>query len=208
MAADDAERYLTVDELRREVGFRAEAFEPFLDSTDDSFEDLLKQILADETDRIESTDYAGTSFEERETSATLFADSHVVGSDLRLPSRPVVDVESIDTLGEEDLDLENDVVVRETHIVLLDDADLLEWPARVDVEWTYGYDEVPGEIRDAIVRLCRSRLQRIKSDGVESESYPSGQSITYRPPDEVRAAILSTARKYRAPSYGTGAMVI
>lgn len=58
-------------------------------------------------------------------------------------------------------------------------------------------DEVPGPIKDGVVRLVRSRLDRIQADGIESESISSGQSTSFRPAAEIRQDVRSTVAEYR-----------
>ena len=57
--------------------------------------------------------------------------------------------------------------------------------------------DVPGPVKHGIIRLVRSRLEQIKSDGLDSESGPTGQSVTYRPPEAVRRDVQSMVAKYR-----------
>lgn len=167
---------------------------------------MLKRLLDEESGRVEG--FVGTVFEETETNTTLYGNEDVVDDDLLLPDRPVVDVASIDADGTT-LEAGADVRVRETHLELRDGAPIREWPdGPVEVEYSYGYDSAPGAVRDAIVRLVRSRLERIKSDGLESESLPTGQSASYRPPEEVMAAAAAAVEEHHPPSYFGGAQVI
>lgn len=62
---------------------------------------------------------------------------------------------------------------------------------------TWAGDDVPGPIRDGVIRLVRSRLERIQSDGLSQETLPTGQSATYRPPEHVKADVQRVARQYR-----------
>jgi len=210
----DPERYLTVEELREELGRspRTVGLDP--EDPDDvaEYEDLLERLLDEESERLEGPDFAGTTFVERGVEETLFSAEAVRGSgrDLVPSSRPIASLESVEPL---DADVSIDVAdvrVRETHLELLEDADVVEWPTgAIEVEYTAGFDSVPGPIVDGLVRLVRSRIDRRSSDGVESESVPSGQSVQYRPASDVRRDVRSTASKYRPDSYGgSGAMVI
>lgn len=207
------ERYLTVDELRAEVAVRPEAYGLDDSATDDNgdteFDRRLKEWLDDESERIESAKYAGTRFVQTSTTVTVYGDEAAVGDDLPLPERPIVDVTSIDADGTA-LEPGVDVEIRETHLVLLDDAPIFSWPdGSIEVTYTYGFDSVPGPVRDGLVRLVRSRLERIMGDGVTSESVPSGQNTTYRPPEQIRADVRASVATYRPETYGSdGAMVI
>ena len=70
------------------------------------------------------------------------------------------------------------------------------------------FDDVPGPVKNAVVRLVRSRLEQIKTDGVESESLASGLSMTYRPPEAIRRDVQSMVRKYRDDEDHPGAWVV
>ena len=207
----DPERYLSVSDLRDELPFSPEKAFGIDDTETDAdgntdWDNLLERLLDEESDRVERFD--GTLFVETETSETLYGDEDTVDDDLLLPDRPVTDVVSVDADGEA-LEVGTDVRVRETHVELLDAAPIYSWPdGAIEVTWTYGYSEVPGDVRDAIVRLVRSRLERIQSDGLESESLPTGQSASYRPPEDVIRGAKETVSQYRPPSYFSGAMVI
>lgn len=72
---------------------------------------------------------------------------------------------------------------------------------------TSGTDDVPGPIRDGVIRLVRSRLERIQSDGLAQETLPTGQSASYRPPEDVRADVQRIARQHRDDS-DIGAWVV
>lgn len=202
--------YLPLAELKRELPFSSDAFDVD-DETEDGngmteWDRLLERLLDQEADRIDR--YAETRFVETETSATLYGDEAADGDDLPLPNRPVVSVTSIDADGTA-LDVATDVRVRETHVELLDDAPISNWPSGpIAITWTYGYSSVPGPVQDGLVRLVRSRLDRIQSDGLKSESLPSGQSASYRPPEEVLTTVAWTVAEYRPDSYGSGTMVI
>ncbi|QCW03566.1 DUF1302 domain-containing protein [Natrinema pallidum] len=206
----DPERYLSVGDLEDELPFSPSAFD--VDNTETNadgntdWDNLLQRLLDEESDRIEQM--ASTLFVQTETSATLYGDEDTVGDDLPLPDRPVVDVASIGVDGDP-LEVGTDVRVRETHVELLDDAAIYSWPdGPIEVTWTYGYDAVPGDVRDGLVRLVRSRLERIQSDGLESEGLPTGQSASYRPPEEIVAAVADDVGGYSPPSYFGGTMVI
>jgi hypothetical protein len=208
----DPERYLNVATLEDEIAYRPEALgvdDEVGDGEDVSdWEQLLQRFLDEESDRIEGPNYADTRFVPTTTTATLYGDTAAVGDDLLLRERPVRSVTSIDADGTA-LDVDTDVRVRETHVQLLEAAPLTSWPdGPITVEWEYGYEEPPGEVIDALVRLVRSRLDRIQTDGLESESLPSGQSASFRPPEEIRADVRRTVAQYEPDSYHSGAMVI
>ena len=71
-------------------------------------------------------------------------------------------------------------------------------------------EDVPGPVKDGVIRLVRSRLDRIKTDGLETESLSDGSSYGYRPPEAVRADVRSAVAKYRedGEDEATGAFVI
>jgi hypothetical protein len=213
----DPERYLTVERLRRELATTPEA-RLLNDEEEDAdgmteYDRVLKEYLDEESARIEGEEYADARFVETTSTSTVFESEAVDGNgkDLVLPNRPLVDVTSIDLLDSDATITVDDVRVRETHLAILDSADVYSWPrGAIEVTYTHGYDEVPGPVVDALVRLVRSRLERRTTDGVESESVPSGQSATYRPPEAIISSVQSTVSQYRPDSYGSsgGAMLI
>ena len=97
----------------------------------------------------------------------------------------------------------DDLVTR----LLAQESERVEGPDYANREWDDA-DDVPGPVFDGIVRLVRSRLQRIKADGVESESTVSGQSLSYRPPEAVRADVQSAVSKYREDDEESGAWLV
>lgn len=204
----DPERYLSVDDVRLELGFRPAAFEQLLEGLDASFDDLVRKAIGDESDRLESETFADTRFEITTATATVYSSDAAAGSDLLVPDRPLDSLVSIELVDEDEQLEPTDVRVRETHLELKDSAPIDDWSGEISLEYEYGHDGMPGELRDALIRLVRSKLQRIKADGVESDSLPSGQSVSYRPPEDVVTQAQKTARKYRPDSYGSGAMVI
>lgn len=58
-------------------------------------------------------------------------------------------------------------------------------------------DPPPGPVKDGIIRLVRSRLDRIQSDGIASESTTSGHSSTFRPSAEIMEQVASAVGEYR-----------
>ena len=213
--SDAHDRYVDPSDVRQEIVATADAF-GF--ETETEFLELVDRLVDEESSRIESADFADTTFVPTETTQLVDADEAVEGDDLVLGRTPLVSVASIDFLDDDDadpVDVDSDIRVHETHVQLLDedadgnDVDLNRWPdGWYEVEYTYGYDEVPGPVVDAIVRLVRSRLARIDADGVDSETLPTGQSVSYRPPERLLASVSRTMQRYRPPTYDSGAMVI
>lgn len=58
-------------------------------------------------------------------------------------------------------------------------------------------DPPPGPVKDGIIRLVRSRLDRIQSDGVESESTTSGHSTTFKPSAEIMEQVAAAVGEFR-----------
>ena len=197
----DPERYLSVDALEDELGFDGDTFDV------DNWPDLLERLLDEESERIESQDFADTAFVEIETTERVYG-GVVDGTDLLLGNRPVVDVSSIELPNVDETVEPDDVWAATTHLELLGDADFDAWPELVSVEYTYGLDHVPGPVRDALVRLVRARLERIRADGVESEAMPSGQSVTYRPSADILDEVRDDLEEYRPGGYFGGTIVI
>lgn len=56
-------------------------------------------------------------------------------------------------------------------------------------------DDAPVEVRDGVIRLVRSRLQRIQTDGIGNDQIVGAGSASYRPPEE----ILDSVREQVAP---------
>lgn len=201
---------LNPSDVRDELAFGAEA----VGMTDTKFEALLTQLIDRETDRVinEIDVVLGTET----VTDRLARPTHVDEHDLPLPKRPVQSVKSVsidtDRVSGEDVDLEVDVIVEETHLELDPSADRTRWPTdrrSITVEWTHGYpeDEIPTPIRGAIIGLVRSTLQEMEADGVESESV-AGDSVSYEPREDVVARHLHRAKEFDAPDYYGGAMVI
>lgn len=190
--------YLTVGELERELPFDERSFG--LDGA--TWANLLTDVRARVEDQVEQ--WTDAPFEARTASETLHG-SRADGDALPLPRRPVISVQSVVADGES-LDLTTDVEVTETHIELRDAAPIDRWPRgryNVAVEWTYGFQEVPGPVEDAIIRLVRNALDNIETDGLQSESEDQ-ISYTYRTPASVKAEARAQVQQYAAPSYGSG----
>lgn len=203
--------YITPVELERELPFGPHDLR-LDDETEDAdgnteWERLLLDVLGRESSRIET--WAATVFETGTTSATLQRPVHVDGEDLPLPERPVVSVESVSVDGSA-LTEGVDYAVEDTHLVLLDGADIGRWPTErgsVSADWTFGFASPPPEVVDALVRLCRNAIERSQTDGLESESTGDGASYNYRLPGDLLAEVRPTVRAHSAPSYYGGASV-
>ena len=203
--------YVSQSELERELPFGA-ADLGVDDTTEDSdgntdWDNLLTDLLEREAEWLE--EQLGTTFERTTVTESVSRPDHVDGQDLPLPERPIADVNSV-TIDGDTLSGGN-YAVEDTHLVLLDGASRRKWPTdygAIDVEWTYGFDGAPGPVREAIVRLVRNALERIKTDGLETEATGDGASYSYRLPSDVRAAAKGTASEYEAPSYYGGAGVL
>jgi len=201
---------LTPSDVRDELAFGPEA----LGMADAEFDAMLEQLIERETERV--TDEIDVALGTETASTSLARPTHVDEYDLPLPDRPIQSVESvsIDTerVSGDDVDLETDVIVEETHLELTPEADRRRWPTKrrsITVEWTHGYPEgeIPGPIRGAIVGLVRHALQEIESDGIENESI-GDNSVSYELGDDVVTRHLARAKQFDAPSYYGGAQVI
>lgn len=203
--------YVSGEDLKRELPFGAADF-GIDDTTEDAdgntnWDNLLADLQGRETEWLE--DQLGTTFQLTTATESLSRPAHADARHLPLPKRPIADVNSV-TIDGDTLSGGN-YAVEDTHLVLLDGASRRKWPTdygAVDVEWTYGYDGAPGPVRDAIVQLVRNALERIKTDGLETEATGDGASYSYRLPADVRAAAKATASEYEAPSYYGGAGVL
>lgn len=56
-------------------------------------------------------------------------------------------------------------------------------------EWRPANATVPFVVQEAVIRLARARIARIREDGISNESLPSGASYNYRPPEEIRSEV-------------------
>lgn len=200
---------MTLDaaDVKRELAFDAVALE--LDESD--FNQLLQESIESATERV--GEWVDVSLEPESATEVISRPEGVDGHLLPLPHRPARSVESIeidtDRIGGAEVSAD-DVIVKETHLELPPEHDRHSWPTRrrsVAVEWTHGYEEVPGPLMKAIVRIVRNRLQQVESDGVDSDSV-FGDSISYRPPQEVLAEARAEVQEFREPSFHGGAMVI
>jgi len=209
----DPERYLNAEELQRELPFGPYDLQIDDETTDAAgntdWDNLLLDVLGRESDRVD--EWASTTFVTETSTEELARPEHVPRRDLPLPARPIHSVATISVDDEGELTQGDDFAVEPTHLVLLEDADISAWPTdyrSIEAEWTHGHDAVPGEVADALVRLCRNAIERIKTDGLESESTGDGASYSYRLPSDVKAEAASAIGAHEAPSYYGGAAVI
>ncbi|GGL55130.1 hypothetical protein [Halocalculus aciditolerans] len=203
--------YVSVEELEAELSWTAEDLGvPTTDTDGDGtpqWTNLLERLLREECERVD--DWLGTTFEITTTTATLDGTD---GDELPLPKRPVQSVASV-TIHTEDGDTTvpvEDVVVEEAFIALLPSADVDAFPdgrRSVSVEWTYGYETVPGPVREGVIRLVRKRLAMIEEDGLKQESVGDG-SWTYQVPADVRQEVRASVARYAPPRYSPAAEVI
>jgi hypothetical protein len=207
------ERYLAIQELERELPYSALEFGMHERNDSDElvaspeWQTLLETVLGRESDRIE--DWAGTVYSPQTATATAERPDHIPPRELPLPKRPVQSVQSVTVNGDELAAA--DYHAEDTHLVLLESADLRRWPTSyrsITVEWTYGFDTVPGSVEDALVRLCRHAIERVDVDGLISESTGDGASYDYRLPAEIVAEARAAVAEHGAPSYYSGAGVI
>lgn len=208
----DPERYLTATALERELPFGPADLQ-IDDTTEDAdgntaWDNLLLDVLERESSRIEG--WADTTFATLEETESFGRPEHVPQRDLPLPDRPVQSVASVTVDGTALTEAE-DYAIEATHLVLLDGASIRSWPTGyrpVDVTWTYGHDGVPGPVEDGLVRLCRNAVERVQTDGLESESTGDGASYNYRLPTAVQNEVQAVISDYSSPSYYSGAQVI
>lgn len=59
-------------------------------------------------------------------------------------------------------------------------------------EWRPDDATIPLVVREAVIRLARARIARIREDGISSESLVSGASYDYRPPADLRNEVKAT----------------
>lgn len=203
--------YVDIETIEREL-----PFEPFDLGVDDSETDAdgntaWDNLLIDARDGAEDrvNTWTGTTFELLDETVQTERPAHVDDRDLPLENTPIDGVTSI-TVDGTDLPT-GDVIVHDTHLELAASADFDEWPTdrrSVEVSFTYGYQDPPQVVVDAVVRLARARLDRVQSDGLESESPGDGSSVNYRLPAELQRDVRATVREATAPTYGGGAMYV
>lgn len=203
--------YVDVETIEREL-----PFEPFDLGVDDETTDAdgntaWDYLLMDVRDGAEAriNAWTGTTFELVEETVETERPGHVPDRDLPLEATPIESVTSVTVEGET-LAIA-DVIIHDTHLELDASADRDAWPTdrrSVEVTFTYGYQDPPQAVVDAVVRLARARLDRVQSDGLESESPGDGSSVNYRAPAELQRDVRATIQDVTAPSYGGGAMYV
>lgn len=199
VTAADAERELPVDAT--DLGL-----------TDAEWDALLSDLL-DSASNIVDT-WTDTAFELTTASLDTHRFEGDPNEDLPLPKRPIDSVQAVTAETRTDsytLTPGEDFHVHETHLELTRDAPIASWPTTtnaVSVDWTYGSASVPAAVHDAVIRLVRGKLDAIVADGVESEKLSDGSSVSYRVPNEVRAAARIGIAAHVAPSYYGGASLV
>ena len=198
---------ITVPELRRELPFDGEA----LGVNEAEFEDTLEDHLERAQDRVE--EWIQTPLTVETATAAVSRPNGAEPHDLPLHETPVQSVESL-SINEwradgpaVDMD---DVIVHDTHLELKPEAERDEWPTdrrSVEVSWEYGFDEVPADLRTAVIRLVRLRLRQVDADGFDSESV-FGDSVSFADNAETMADIHRDTLQYEPESYFGGAMVV
>jgi hypothetical protein len=206
--ATDPERYLTAEELQRELPF--DKADINIDLTDSDYKTLLNDVLRSESARIER--WAETQFSLVTETEPLSRPKSAHERELPLPARPIASVDSVTVEGDA-LTEGTDYAVEETHVVLLKDNDvsLVKWPTdyrAIEVTWSHGYDGIPEDAKSALIRLCRARLKQTHSDGKKSESTGDGASVSYEPEAELKANLFATVHDHAPPSYYGGASVV
>lgn len=197
------ERYVTASDLQNELPFD-DADLPMQDAT--QFDSALNRALESASDAVEQ--WGETVYQTTTATESLDRPAHVPESDLPMPRRPVQSVQSVDVDGTA-LTEGDDYVVESTHLSLVADpaSGVDEWPTdqqSVTVEWTHGFSELPGPVEEAIIRLARSSLDQIETDGYSADE--DGWQI--RPPAAIKSECAAMVDDYSAPSYYTGAMMV
>lgn len=189
-------------DIERELPFDAGSF---ADLSETDFNELLGEYAQRETEQI--LRWSGTAFSPTTASETLDGTNAIEDSAvLLLENKPVIDVTSVTEDGD-----------------LLDPSDYRAFDHGVErvgsgrgwsdgrrnitVDYTYGYESVPGPVEQALVRLVRLRFDQIATDGLESESGPD-TSYDYTDPKEIRSECYKDVQAFRPESYhGGGAMI-
>lgn len=196
-AAENPERYVTEAELRPELPFN---------EMETPGTDTVRRALATASELVET--WGDTVYQTETVTVSHARPAHVAERELPLPERPVNSVTSVSVNGTP-LDAE-DYRATETHLTLTPSADIDEWPTEafsVEVAYSYGFEECPEPVREAVIRLARSSLSQIDEDGLSSESV-GDHSESYRPPASVKRECVSVVRNHEAPSYYGGAIAI
>lgn len=199
----NAERYVSANELQAELPFNGADF-PLQD--DAQFADALVRALGTASDFVET--WNGTKYQTTTVTESISRSAHVPEGDLPVPKRPVQSVASVDADGTS-LTESDDYRVLDTHLELVDEpaADIDAWPTStqsITIEWSYGYDDAPAPVREAIIRLARNSLDQIETDGYESDV----DGWSYRPPAAIKSECAAMIDDYDAPSYFGGIQAI
>ncbi|WP_323192414.1 hypothetical protein [Halostella sp. PRR32] len=192
--------YVAPEDLEHELPFDEHDF-PLQDSA--QWDSAVERALAAASEQVE--EWGDTRYETTDATTTLSRPAHAAEYDLPLPKRPIQSVASVDA-GGETLTEGDDYVVHETHLELLPDAAVSEWPTdrrSITVSWTWGYDGAPEPVREAVIRLARNALDQIETDGIGSDN-----EFSYRPPSELKRECAAMVKQHDAPSYGSGVGVI
>lgn len=197
------ERYVSVTELKGELPFTAADF-PVQDSN--QFETALARALGSASDLVEK--WGETVYQTETITESVARPAHVADVDLPLSKRPIQSVTSVSVEGTS-LTESDDYVVVDTHLSLIDEpaSDVQKWPTApqsITVDWTYGYEEVPGPVSEAIIRLARSSLDQIETDGYTGDD----EGWQYRTPASVKAECAALVDEFSAPSYYGGASIV
>lgn len=103
----------------------------------------------------------------------------------RLERELTLTPERIGVSDTEWLDLLSDVLESESERVETDDYAGVQYR---DYETT---GDVPGILREAVIRLSRARLYAIETDGLESENTGDSASYNYRSPSAIRQEVMA-----------------
>lgn len=209
---DDPERYVETGELKPELTYNAVT----LGLSDAEFQTVLQNGLSEASDFVEQ--WTGTVFTPTTATARVAQPPRATAYDLPLPERPIQSVSSVTVDGTSLTEGDDYRISRDaTHLRLIPGAAIDEWPAEdaaalaapgAEVEWTYGYETLPGPVRSAVVRIARHYVAQIHEDGLEQESAEDRSEI-YRPPEAIKAECKTMIEGYDTPSYSgaAGAMV-
>jgi len=198
------ERYVTIDEVKRELPFTAADFDNLSQS---EFDALLEGdadtngLMERESQRVE--DWADTQWFPEQVTETTRRPDYVDKKELPLSNVPIQSVDEVLIDG----DAFTEFVAVDTHLVIQSEV-RRNWPTKfqsIEVTYTHGYDFVPEAVTGAVIRLVRNALDQIQSDGLTSESVGSA-SYQYRTPSEVRAEAMDEVPE--PPSYLGGAQLV
>lgn len=189
-------------DIERELPFDAGSF---ADLSETDFNELLAEYARRETEQIRQ--WSGTAFSPTTASETLDGTNAIEdGVVILLENKPVIDVTSVtedgDLLDPSDYSAFDHGVER-----LGGGRGWSDGRRNITVEYTYGYDEVPGPVKQALVRLVRLRFDQIATDGLESEKGPD-TSYDYTDPEKIRAECYRDVKSSRPESYHGGGTMI